>query len=328
MLDASTIDKIKDGFRKNRENNPLLSHPERRIPELQVVIEILRYIRSVMFPGFHSNEISHYRPLSKNFYATLNQINCALTEQIVLAYRSQNSSDYSEDEAVNAASEISEKFMEKLPELQAMLLLDVEAIYLGDPAANSRAEILISYPSMQAIFIYRVANALWQARVPLIPRMMGEYAHRITGIEIHPGAQIGESFFIDHGTGVVIGETTVIGKHVKIYQGVTLGAKSLSDGRKLASVKRHPTIEDYVTLYANCTVLGGDTVVGSHSVIGGGAFITKSIPPCTSVMVQASELSMRSNGNNCPEENCEHSVQWDACDEKCEHACVLGAQEN
>lgn len=321
MLGPSAIDKIKEGFRKNQENNPLLSHTERRIPDFQVVIEILRYIRSVMFPGFYSNEVSHYRPLSNNFYASLNQINCALTEQIVLAYRSQNNPDYSEDETVDKATDISAKFMEKLPELQERLLLDIEAIFLGDPAAKSRAEILISYPSLQTIFIYRIAHELWQAKVPLVPRMMGEYAHRITGIEIHPGAQIGDSFFIDHGTGVVIGETTIIGKNVKIYQGVTLGARSLSDGRKLADIKRHPTIEDYVTLYANCTILGGDTVIGAHSVIGGGAFITKSIPRCTSVMVRASELSMRTNGDNCAEENCEHSVQWDECNEECVSKC-------
>lgn len=327
MLDDSSIDRIKEGFKENQENNPLLSHPEHRIPELQVVIEILRYIRSVIFPGFYSNEASHYRPLSTNFYASLNQINCALTEQIVLACRSQNDPDYSEDTTVSAANEISRSFMEKLPELQKKLLLDIEAIFLGDPAAKSRAEILISYPSLQAIFIYRIAHELWQSEVPLIPRMMTEYAHRITGIEIHPGAKIGESFFIDHGTGVVIGETSIVGKHVKIYQGVTLGARSLSDGRKLVNIKRHPTIGDYVTLYANCSILGGDTVIGDHSVIGGGAFITKSIPPCTSVMVRASELSMRTNSEKCPKDDCDRSVQWDACHEECENECVLSAED-
>lgn len=322
MLDSNSIERIKKGFKENQKNNPLLIDTERRIPDLQLVIEILHYIRSIMFPGFYSNKISHYRPLSDNFYANLHQINCALTEQIVLAYRSQNNPEYPEYDVAEKADDISVKLLEKLPRLQERLLLDIEAMFLGDPAAKSRDEILISYPSFQAIFIYRIAHELWQAEVPLIPRMMGEYAHRITGIEIHPGARIGESFFIDHGTGVVIGETSIIGDHVKIYQGVTLGARSLSDGRKLADIKRHPTIEDYVTLYANCTVLGGDTVIGAHSVIGGGAFITKSIPRCTSVMVRASKLSLRTNADNCPEKDCQHSVQWQQCDEEdCINKC-------
>lgn len=326
MLDPSVIEEIKKGFHKNRQENPILLQSERSIPELQVVIEIMRSLRSVIFPGFYSKEISFFRPLSTNFSATLNQINCALTEQIVLAFRSENRADYSDDEGIRKASAISANFMKRLPRIQEKLLLDIEAIFFGDPAAKSRAEILISYPSIQSIFIYRLAHELWEAEVPVLPRMMTEYAHRITGIEIHPGAQIGKSFFIDHGTGVVIGETAVIGKHVKIYQGVTLGARSLSDGRKLANIKRHPTIEDYVTLYANSTVLGGDTVIGAHSVIGGGAFITKSIPRCTSVMVRASELSMRQN-SDCKNEDCDHSVQWDGCYEDCDSDCVISSED-
>lgn len=176
-----------------------------------------------------------------------------------------------------------EVFFDRLPKLAEILDLDVQAALAGDPAAYSREEIIVTYPGFYAVCVYRLAHALHELGIPLIPRLMGEYAHEKTGIDIHPGAKISDSFFIDHGTGVVIGETSVIGKNVKIYQGVTLGALSVK--KKLQSIKRHPTIEDDVVIYANSTILGGDTVIGKGSVIGGNTWIVESVKPGSVITV-------------------------------------------
>lgn len=176
-----------------------------------------------------------------------------------------------------------EVFFERLPKLVEMLDLDAQAALNGDPAAYSREEIIITYPGFYAVIIYRLAHALHELDIPLLPRLMTEYAHEKTGIDIHPGARIGESFFIDHGTGVVIGETSYIGKNVKIYQGVTLGALSVK--KKLQSIKRHPTIEDDVVIYANATILGGDTTIGKGSIIGGSTWIVESVKPGSVVTI-------------------------------------------
>jgi serine O-acetyltransferase len=170
-----------------------------------------------------------------------------------------------------------DEFFEELPKIRVILSKDLEAAVRGDPAAMSADEVILSYPGFQAITVHRIAHFFWSRQVPLIPRIMSEHIHRRTGIDIHPGAQIGESFFIDHGTGIVIGETTIIGKNVKLYQGVTLGAYSVK--KEESGQKRHPTIEDGVTIYANATILGGDTVIGRGSVIGGSVWITQSVPP-------------------------------------------------
>lgn len=172
-------------------------------------------------------------------------------------------------------------FLRKLPLIKCHLLKDIDALYEGDPAAKSREEILVCYPGFYAISIYRMAHELYQMQVPLLPRIMTEYAHEKTGIDIHAGATIGEYFFIDHGTGIVIGETTVIGNHVKLYQGVTLGAKSFEldeSGNPVKNIKRHPNIGDHVVIYANATILGGETFVGSHSTIGASVWLTHSVP--------------------------------------------------
>ncbi len=181
------------------------------------------------------------------------------------------------------SSDITESFFNQLPKLAEILDLDAQAALAGDPAAYSREEVIVTYPGFYAVCIHRLAHALHQLKVPLIPRLMSEYAHEKTGIDIHPGATIGESFFIDHGTGVVLGETAIIGKNVKIYQGVTLGALSVK--KKMQSIKRHPTIEDDVVIYANSTILGGDTVIGKGSVIGGNTWIMESVPAGSVVTV-------------------------------------------
>jgi len=190
--------------------------------------------------------------------------------------------------ALNANTEAkssanAEVFFDRLPKLAEILDLDVQAALAGDPAAYSREEIIVTYPGFYAVCVYRIAHTLHELGIPLIPRLMGEYAHEKTGIDIHPGARIGDSFFIDHGTGVVIGETSVIGKNVKIYQGVTLGALSVK--KKLQSIKRHPTIEDDVVIYANSTILGGDTTIGKGSVIGGNTWIVESVKPGSVITV-------------------------------------------
>ena len=181
--------------------------------------------------------------------------------------------------------------------MRDMIQTDLQAAYDGDPAATGMAEVIFSYPGLFAITVYRLAHELYVLNVPMIPRIMTEHAHSITGIDIHPGATVGKYFFIDHGTGIVIGETTVIGENVKIYQGVTLGGLSTRGGQSLRGKRRHPTIEDNVTIYANASILGGDTVIGQGCVIGASAFITASVPPCTTVSMKLQELQMKPRGN-------------------------------
>lgn len=188
--------------------------------------------------------------------------------------------------------EVARKFSEMLPFLQQLVISDMKTAYEGDPAAESYEEIIAAYPGPLAILIQRVANCLYKLKVPILPRIMTEYAHSMTGIDIHPRAEIGESFFIDHGTGVVIGETTVIGNYVKMYQGVTLGALSTRGGHKQKGLKRHP-VEDNVTIYAGATILGGNTVIGKNSIIGGNALVTQSVPPSTKIFLDVMEMKLR-----------------------------------
>jgi serine O-acetyltransferase len=193
------------------------------------------------------------------------------------------------------AEELTIRFIGRLVDLRAMLSRDVEAAYAGDPAAKGYDEIVVAYPAIRALAIHRIAHELQGYGVPLLPRIMSEYAHDRTGIDIHPGAQIGSYFFMDHGTGIVIGETAVIGDRVRLYQGVTIGATSIRDSSSLRGKKRHPTIEDDVTIYAGATILGGDTVIGAGTIIGGNVWLTSSVPPRSRVMVDAPRQSMRSS---------------------------------
>jgi len=260
-----------------------------RLPGRDAVISIIEELRKVIFPGYFGEEnIMAASPeyfigsSVANIYEKLRlQVGTALTYK---HHGCDNCKDIS-----RRAEAVCNLFFEQLPSIQQLLIKDVEAAFNGDPAAKSREEIIFSYPGLYAIFVYRIANILYKEEVPFIPRIMTEHAHGITGIDINPGAAIGEYFFIDHGTGIVIGETTMIGSHVKLYQGVTLGALSTRSGQQLAGVKRHPTIEDNVTIYANSTILGGNTVIGKESVIGGNSFITESIPASSRVSVKNQE---------------------------------------
>ena len=241
-------------------------------PDRLEIVKVLHELQSLLFPmAFRRDypDMAEETLLIRALYR--------LRDQLVAAMRFQ---DLQGEDPVKAADAICTGFAERLPEIKRLLLLDVEALYEGDPAAVCREEVMITYPGFRAICIFRIAHELYVLKAPLIPRIMTEYAHEKTGIDIHPGATVGEYFFIDHGTGIVIGETTVIGNHVKLYQGVTLGAKSFEldeNGNPVKNIKRHPNIGNHVVIYANATILGGDTYIGDNSVIGGNTWLTRSV---------------------------------------------------
>lgn len=266
----------------------------KNLPNRSIIIGIIKDMRAVIFPGYFSTDTSMQDFPEHYVGYRLNDLYERLKGQIEVALLYQEKkAETSEKLLEQRADEICARFFKKLPEIQLMLLKDVQAGFDGDPAAKSMEEIICSYPGVFAIYVYRMAHILYEEKVPYIPRIMSEYAHSGTGIDINPGATIGENFFIDHGTGVVIGETTTIGKNVKLYQGVTLGALSTRQGQQLANVKRHPTICDNVTIYANSTVLGGETIIGENTIIGGNTFITESIPANTKVSTKNPELVIK-----------------------------------
>jgi serine O-acetyltransferase len=258
----------------------------------EVIISILDLVRSLVFAGYFSQKPLKAGYIEYHVGELLEDLTFKLQKQIGQALMHLESRP---DDVTARAAFVTRSFLSRIPDLRRVLATDVEAAYEGDPAAFNRDEIILSYPGIYAILVNRSAHELYLLGVPLIPRMMTEYAHGLTGIDIHPGASIGHHLFIDHGTGIVIGETTVIGNHVKIYQGVTLGALSTRGGRLLDGVKRHPTIEDHVTIYSGASILGGSTVIGEGVVIGSNAFITKSIPERTKVSVKNTELQLLSD---------------------------------
>ena len=251
-----------------------------RLPDRSAIIALLKELRRLFFPAYFGDPQLMALPAENYAALLLERIETGMTAQIALALP---------DGEMAQAAQITESIMAELPRIQQMLLTDIEATFDGDPAAANKEEIIFAYPGLFAIFVYRIAHELYLRQVPMIPRMMTEYAHSRTGIDIHPGAQIGPWFFIDHGTGIVIGETTVIGSHVKLYQGVTLGALSPRAGHASLPGKRHPTVCDYVTIYSGASILGGKTVIGEHSVVGGNAFLTDSVADNTRVVITAPE---------------------------------------
>jgi len=266
------------------------------IPSEGYVIEVIDKLREILFPGYFTRE--RIDPINLKYYMgqSIAVLFDMLSEQIAHSIRHDCLRyDLPCTECEEQGQNITLAFLETIPSLRKKLATDVEATYIGDPAAKSHDEIIFSYPGIFAITIYRVAHKLFDFKVPLLPRIMTEYAHSLTGIDIHPGANIGKSFCIDHGTGIVIGETTEIGENVRIYQGVTLGALSLPKdaGEQLRGKKRHPTIEDDVIIYSGATILGGNTVIGARSVIGGNVWITKSVPPDTKVILETPNLIYR-----------------------------------
>ncbi|SCI23754.1 Serine acetyltransferase [uncultured Blautia sp.] len=287
----SAILKVAKGLTENYASEELfMPKSGRRLPNRSVIIDIVRDLKSIIFPGYFSTDTS--ATVFPEYYVghRLNDIYDRLKNQIEIALLYHGEEP---EEAAARADRTTCGFFEQLPEIQRLLLTDVQAGFDGDPAAKSKEEIIFSYPGLFAIYVYRLAHVLYKEEIPFIPRVMSEYAHGRTGIDINPGATIGEYFFIDHGTGVVVGETTEIGNNVKLYQGVTLGALSTRMGQQLANVKRHPTIRDNVTIYSNSTVLGGETVVGENTIIGGNTFITESIPANTKVSAKSPELVIK-----------------------------------
>ena len=256
-----------------------------------ILIDVLEEIRKIIFPGFFDQNRLRSEYMKYLLGERVEFVQYHLKKQIARALGNAEGYEQCLQEELSAkADEIVEKFLEKIPEIREYLYTDVQAAYDGDPAAYSTDEVIFSYPGIFTITVYRVAHELVKLGVPLIPRIMTEYAHSLTGIDINPGAEIGKYFCIDHGTGIVIGETTTIGEHVKIYQGVTLGALSTKRGQLLKGEKRHPTIGNYVTIYSNTSVLGGDTVIGDGVTIGGNAFIVDSISAGMKVNVKNPEL--------------------------------------
>ena len=260
-----------------------------RHPDKDVIVELIGKLRRIIFPGYFRDKNYHIYNAKHSLSMLIEDVMFNLTGQIELVLRGGGMGD----EAREKAQALCVAFFQKIPEVRAMVDTDLQAAYDGDPAATGKDEVIFSYPGLFAITVYRLAHVLYELQVPMLPRMMTEHAHSVTGIDIHPGATVGKYFFIDHGTGIVVGETTVIGENVKIYQGVTLGALSTRGGQSLRGVRRHPTIEDNVTIYAGASILGGETVIGQGCVIGSNAFITRSIAPGTTVSIKHQELQFK-----------------------------------
>jgi len=269
-----------------------------RHPDKAIITDIIQKLLRIVYPGYSRDKSYRIYNVKHNLSMLIEDVMFNLNRQILLVLQD---SGLEQAEAEERSQALCLEFFRRIPALRAVVQTDVQAAFDGDPAATSKDEVIFCYPGLFAITVYRLAHILYTLGVPLLPRIMTEHAHSITGIDIHPGATIGQHFFIDHGTGIVIGETAVIGEHVKIYQGVTLGGLTTRGGQSLRGMKRHPTIEDNVTIYAGASVLGGDTVIGRDSVIGSNAFITRSIAPCTTVSIKSQELQFKSrNCEGCP----------------------------
>lgn len=274
------------------------------LPRESEILTLLRDLLELVFPGFQERGNYSEGTLKYTLGEIVSRCHSSLTDIIFRAMRYNCHTSTSKEECTRNCKSLAEDaaryLLESLPEIRETMKMDIEAAFDGDPAAKTHAEIVLSYPGLKAIAIQRIAHCLYEKEVPLIPRMMGEYAHRITGIDIHPGAKLGRSIFIDHGTGVVIGETAIIGSHVKIYQGVTIGALSFpkdAQGNIIKGQKRHPTIEDHVTIYAGATILGPITV-GASSVIGGNAWVTEEVEPCSRITISPPELTITKKRNS------------------------------
>ncbi|MCR5406415.1 MAG: serine O-acetyltransferase [Lachnospiraceae bacterium] len=280
-------------------------------PDKTEMREMVHDLLRIVFPGyFRERTYKIYNP--NNYYAVIiEDVFYHLNKQVMLAL------DFCKLRGTMTGKErkmesyrISCEFFEKIPLIREYVETDLLAAFDGDPAASCFEEIILAYPGIMAITVYRLAHELYKLKVPVLPRLMTEYAHSESGIDIHPGATIDKYFFIDHGTGIVIGETSIIGKNVKIYQGVTIGALSTRGGQKLSGKKRHPTIKDNVTIYAGASILGGDTVIGENSVIGGNAFITNSVPANTRVSIKNPEMEYRTKDNMLKTEEIKQSDEW------------------
>jgi serine O-acetyltransferase len=270
------------------------------LPSREVIVDILADLMDILYPGYVRRQNLHIGNVEYHVGDLVDGLHDKLTQQIARALRHDYDGDAHDHDFEAMAQQKAIELLKRLPDLRSVLEKDVQAAFVGDPAAKNYHEIIFCYPGLEAVTVYRVAHELLLLGVPLIPRMMTEHAHSKTGIDIHPGARIGPSFFIDHGTGVVIGETCDIGAHVKLYQGVTLGALSFprdEAGNIIRGMKRHPTLENDVVVYANATILGGDTVIGHHGVIGSSVWLTHSVEPYTVVSMEKPSLRIKSPDN-------------------------------
>ena len=303
-MDRSELEKrlasVVDAVVKSVGGEPRMQHLNRvLLPSRDVIVECVTTLRQIVFPGYFGKQGLTTENLPFRIGELVIELTDMLYEQVrcCLRYREDLPGEDSRGarcEKCDAEASVTvSRFLDRVPVIRDLLATDLQAAFDGDPAAQSTDETIFCYPGLFAIFVQRVAHEFYEMRVPLLPRMMTEYAHGLTGIDIHPGAKLGRGLFIDHGTGVVIGETTEIGANVKIYQGVTLGALAPAFGQKLRGQKRHPTIEDEVTIYAGATILGGSTVIGKGALIGGNVFITSSVPPLNQVTAEPPNLKYR-----------------------------------
>jgi len=267
------------------------------LPSREAVCDILADLMDILYPGYVRRQNLHMGNVEYHVGDLIDGLHDKMTQQISRALRHEYTADSGPVDFEKLAQQKTIELLGRIPQIRNILEQDVASAYLGDPAAKSHHEIIFCYPGLEAVTVYRLAHELTLLGVPLIPRMMTEHAHSKTGIDIHPGARIGPGFFIDHGTGVVIGETCDIGRNVKLYQGVTLGALSFprdAAGNIIRGMKRHPTLEDEVVVYANATILGGDTTVGHHAVIGSNVWLTQSVEPYTVVLLEKPQLRIKS----------------------------------
>ena len=280
-------------------------------PDKTEMREMVHDLLRIIFPGyFRERTYKIYNP--NNYYAVIiEDVFYHLNKQVLLAldFCTKRGTMTPEEREVESYR-VCREFFDRIPLIREYIETDLIATYDGDPAACCYEEIILAYPGLMAITVYRLAHELYKLKIPVLPRLMTEYAHSETGIDIHPGASIDKYFFIDHGTGIVIGETSIIGRNVKIYQGVTIGALSTRGGQKLSGKKRHPTIGDNVTIYAGASILGGDTVIGENTVIGGNAFITGSVPANTRVSIKNPEMEYRTKDNELKTEEIKQSEEW------------------
>ena len=300
MIDAQ-FDELVSKISSNYEAEEIfVTKPFGHFPNRAAIISIIKDVSSLVFPGYYAGEALKGVGAENYVAEQIMRIRNALRTQVHEAFLFRDAAALPAADIEAKTDAVVDAFMAELPHIQELLFKDVQAAFDGDPAAQSKQEIILAYPGLFAIFVYRIAHILYGHKVPLIPRLMTEYAHSKTGVDINAGATIGEYFFIDHATGVVIGETTTIGSHVKIYQGFTLGALSTRKGQQLAGVKRHPTIEDDVTIYSNASVLGGQTVVGKGAIIAGSAFVTESVPAYARVSLKNQEVVVRTRSDAKP----------------------------
>ncbi len=262
------------------------------LPSKGSVVEITRDLLRLIFPGFFDDHVIHSSELKAETALLLDSVAGRLEDELYKALRCFECAEAAKRDPRRAANEITIQFLRELPAIREILTTDVEAAFAGDPAAANREEIIVAYPFVEAIAVHRMAHALYNRAVPFLPRIMAEWSHSRTGMDIHPGAKIGSHFFVDHCTGTVIGETAIIGTRVKLYQGVGLVARSLAAGQALRGHKRHPTIEDRVTIYANATIVGGDTIIGAGSTVGANVFVMQSVPPESLVLMDDLRLKV------------------------------------